>query len=390
MTWKNLTLFQKKPLLESFNEIYRTKIIPQDWPNILISPIYRNEDHDEPSNYRPISLLNTSLKLFTQILCTRLITWSERNSKLSNFQFAYRKNQGCEDDIFTLHSIITKRIHVKNKPLFSTLIDLSQAFDSVEHSLLWKKLKQKGLSSKFIVICQAIYKKANAKIKTPNGITNSIPIERQGETLSPILFILFLDDIIETLNKSETLPLNMGNAKIHILIYADDMVLLGHTAFQLHQKINIVAKFLLQNGLKVNTSKTKVLVFGKKQPKNLPILHWGNEKLEIVTQYTYLGVPVNSTLSSKFTPTHFQTQTKIALSNLFSLFYKAKIDKFETQQKLFHSLVRSVLLYCALGNHLRRTNGNNLITIFESPVQITKIYPKMDTELGNKPQIHKN
>ena len=348
--WKNLTIFQKSNLLKTFNKLYRENVLPPQWSNVLISPIYKKSDPNSPSNYRPISLLNTSLKLFTQLLCNRVIEWATDHKKISSVQFAYQKNKGCEDAVFTLSALINKRIHMQKKNLYSTFIDLSQAFDSVEHSLLWSKLAEKGLSDKFINICRTIYFNAKAKVKTQSGLTSEIPINRgvlQGETLSPVLFILFIDDIVKNLQNSRYMPFKMGSLKIHILIYADDMVLLAHTPFELQNKINLLSAFFLEHNLKVNTSKTKVMIFARRQPQKTPSLHWNGVNLEIVQSYTYLGVPVNSTMNQNFTFLHFKSQSKIAAANLFNLFYKANISNFKIQQQLFNSLVRSVTTYCA-------------------------------------------
>jgi hypothetical protein len=94
----------------------------------------------------------------------------------------------------------------------------------------YRKLSTIGLSSKFInnIIC--LYKNAKAKIRTRFGESSSFPMTNsvfQGETLSPKLFTLFLEDIIEILNYSKISSVKIGKADINILLYADDMILLA-------------------------------------------------------------------------------------------------------------------------------------------------------------------
>jgi len=361
--WKSLTLFNKSLLLSILNNIYESANIPKEWTEVLITPIYKKQDPTKPQNYRPISLLNNSLKIFTQLLCNRLIAWCEKNNKLSNFQFAYRKGMGCEDAVFVLHSIITKRVKLDKKRLYSTFIDLSQAFDSIEHTMLWEKMKQKSISSKFIQICQKIYENASAEVKTPTGFTKHIKIEKgvlQGETLSPILFIIFMDDTISCLNNSSTLPIRMGATKIHIILYADDQILLAPTAQELQEKMNVLEHFFLENNLKVNTTKTKVVIFENREHKRRYQFKWGPNELEIVKNYTYLGVPLNHTLNNNFSSKHFITQGKLAITNLLNLTWKAKIYKISQIFQLYYALVRSVVSYCA------PIWGINNIEIFET------------------------
>jgi hypothetical protein len=109
--------------------------------------------------------------------------------------------------------------------LFALFVDLSQAFDSINHKKLWKKLEAKGISSKFIMMIMAIYHQAKAKIRTEDGYSKWIEIligVLQGETISPSLFTIFMDDIVEKLDAESILGIKMATINILILLYADD------------------------------------------------------------------------------------------------------------------------------------------------------------------------
>jgi len=79
--------------------------LPDILAEIIVRPIFKKGDKTNPSNYRPISLVNTKLKLFTTLLSERLEKWCEKNNLISDYQAAYRKNYGCQDHVFVLQRL---------------------------------------------------------------------------------------------------------------------------------------------------------------------------------------------------------------------------------------------------------------------------------------------
>jgi len=343
--WKSLPEITKVELLKIYNVMFNTGEIPHNWSEIIISPLYKKADPSIPSNYRPLSLANTSLKLFTQLLANRLLNWSSKNKVISD----YKKNSGCRDHIFLLTSTIQYNFFIKRK-VYALFVDLSQAFDTVEHKRLWTKLSKLGLSSKTIRILKSIYIKASARIRTNYGMSDSFPIEKgvlQGETVSPILWNLYLEDLIHELNKSDTLPVKLVGATLHALLYADDIILLAYTPGELQKKIDVLSAYLTDNGLKVNLSKTKYMVFSKRKDNVKFSIRWDDKPINRVESYVYLGVPFTEQLNFEFTKNHFVKKSELALRELESLIYRSKMNDFDSILSLFYSLVRSVFSYCS-------------------------------------------
>lgn len=305
------------------------------------------------TNFRPISLANTALKLFTHLLAERLVIWGAQHNLISPFQAAYKKGAGCEDHVFALKSSIEYSLGTGHKKVFACFVDLSSAFDMVGHTALFDKMRKKGISTKFINIVRCIYSGAQAKIRTSKGMTEYFNIERsvlQGETLSPILFTLFLDDLVEVLQKSGIPPIVVGRARIHALLYADDVSLLSTNCIHLQEMMDVVAAYFDRNKMKVNLGKTKVVIFGNYRKLNFtPSLTWRKDNVEIVDKYMYLGVPFSSKVN-KLTQDmagYFSLKAKVAEDALFKLFYRSKMRTFGCRIRLFNSMVRSVLLYCS-------------------------------------------
>jgi hypothetical protein len=293
--WKNISCDQRTILLESMNNCWNSCVFPAEWSDIIMCPIFKKGNMKQPENYRPISLLNTGLKLYTMMMSNRLNSWCENNSKVSDYQAAYRKGKGCEDHIFVLTAALQANVS-KRRKLYALFVDLSKAFDCIRHDKLWSKLQAIGISSKFINNIKCLYLNAKGKIRTRFGesrcfsMTNSV---FQGETLTPKLFTLFIEDIIEILNSSNISSVKIGKADINILLYADDMILLAYNCFDLQEKIRILETYFAKNDLSIHLSKTKVVIFhyGKSRVRK-PKIFWGDEEIEIVDHYVYLGIPM--------------------------------------------------------------------------------------------------
>ncbi|CAG7728040.1 unnamed protein product, partial [Allacma fusca] len=125
--------------------------------------IYKKGDIENPENYRPIALANTTMKLFTHIVEKRLSTWAEANSILPEAQAGFRKGRSCLDHVHTLNTAVQIALSENRGRLYALFIDFKQAFPSVEHNLLWEILQQIGISGKIIRVLQKIYARANTK-----------------------------------------------------------------------------------------------------------------------------------------------------------------------------------------------------------------------------------
>lgn len=122
-----------------------TEKAPTSWACSTTSMLYKKGDPTKPENYRPITLLNHILKIYTQIIHNRLYKWSEENGLLPESQAGFRKGRSCDDQIFCLNTAIQMNISKKKGKLFTMFIDFARAFSSVPHEKLWDKLLWLGV-----------------------------------------------------------------------------------------------------------------------------------------------------------------------------------------------------------------------------------------------------
>lgn len=183
-----------------FNIILDTGIVPESWTYGIINPIFKNKgDAFQAQNYRPITLLSCMGKLFTSIIKDRLQAFSDKFNVINEFQAGFRPNYSTVDNIFALHALI-QLLHSKKKKLFCAFIDLKGAFDTVWRAGLWSKLLKYNITGKCLTLIQNMYNNIKSSVKVNGIVSNSFPCNigvRQGESLSPILFSLYLNDLHE-------------------------------------------------------------------------------------------------------------------------------------------------------------------------------------------------
>lgn len=349
--FKNLPLNWLNYLVELFNEILNKEMIPGKWSETILTMIYKKGNSFDPNNYRPIALLNCITKIFTQILGERLKNWTTNNHLVPEFQSGFRKGRSCLDNIFILNSIIQIQINKPRSKLYTLFVDFSSAFPSICHEKLWEHLFKLELNSKCIRTLKNFYEKATVSIKVSDDTTDPVEVTRgllQGEVTSPLLFSLFINDMENFFIDRGCRGLSISSTKeIAILAYADDLVLLADTPSEMNLKLKILKEYCDNKGLTVNLGKTKVVIFkkGNKKLKTAPKFMYGEETIEIVNSYEYLGIPFANTCTFMKAAEKITGTAKLASGSVNKIIDTTKSDCWKTIDTLFNSLVKSILIY---------------------------------------------
>jgi hypothetical protein len=348
---KNLPYEAVLATAECFSAILETESTPTEWSNSVTVMIHKKGDVMNPNNYRPIALLNTYLKLFTQILHDRIATWALESGILSEAQGGFRKGRGCEDQIFVLNSAVQLALQKKSEKVYALFIDFARAFPSIPHDLLWDKLFSIGLSGKIIRILRHFHHHLTTQIRLPGTLSTPIEITEglaQGEVLSPRLFSLYICDIEEILQQFGVSGIEINSdCCIHILLYADDMVVLSNTKLGLQMKIRRLERYFDKNQLVVHLSKTKVIVFrkGGRLPNNTTCRYKG-QNIEVVSEYTYLGVPFSSSGLFRKANKHFKSKGNATMGAVWKIIYSSRLEPLWSKTTLFKAVTLASVLYC--------------------------------------------
>ncbi len=183
-------------LYEIFTGVWKNEEMVEDWNLAILIRLFKKGDKQLCDNYRGISLLNVTSKLFSRMILNRIQQFID--NQLLEAQAGFRANRSTIDQIFTLKMIMEKRKEF-NKPLFLCFIDITKAYDSVNRELLWKVCRNYGISEKLVNLLKMLYKNSKAKVRIDGELSTSFLIETgvlQGGIPSPILFNMLFDFII--------------------------------------------------------------------------------------------------------------------------------------------------------------------------------------------------
>ena len=249
-----------------FNTSIRTGVFPNIWSKGVVTLIPKPGDLSDPGNWRPITQTSVFSKLFEKIIYNRLSEHLHRNNIFTRFQYGFRPNRSTQIASFDL---------VKN--IYSTLNN--------------KKI--------FGAACLDV-----------SGIG-------QGTILGPILFILYINDIVN----------HIGDARINM--YADDCILYysGNTWDRVHtvlqNSLHSVSLWFERNALKLNVKKSKCLVISSRTKlkaidRNL-VLHISDQTLEFVDKYNYLGFWLDSEMTLKPLLSNVKKITTAKIKTLYKI-----------------------------------------------------------------------
>ena len=337
-----------------YNKIYESGVYPESWCKGLIVPIHKRGDRNDPNNYRGIMLISVFAKLFSLILRNRLNTWCEDNEVLNEFQFGFRVGRSTSDGIFILHSLVQHVLKDKGK-LYCAFIDYEKAFDTVIHEALWLKLVENGISCKFTRILQSLYGKVLAAVKIQSDVSSFFDIAlgvkvKQDEPLSPLMFILFINDVYADLknadNGGEITGISINHICFFLLLFADDMILFTKFPTELQTLLNKLQTYSTEWGLRVNTKKTKICIFENRRSQHNQLWYYDGEPLDIVDSFCYLGMKFHKNGNLEPGVKALFEQALKAANQLLALSKRMSFDV-KTKLKLFDSLVSPILLYAS-------------------------------------------
>ena len=287
-----------------FNYIFTNGTYPDAWAKGVIVPIHKKGDTKNPSNYRGITLINITAKLFSMLLRNRINKWCENNKKLNDSQFGFRDNHSTTDCIFILHLIIQKVLASRNK-LFCAFIDYEKAFDTVNHDILWVKLVQSGLSCKIMNMIKSIYSNIKACVRSSSTMNFSEFFDisiglKQGEPLSPLLFLLFINDITDYIDMVNLSDKDIEQLSLYLLLFADDIALFTTNPISLQAQLDSISQYSTSCGLKINVNKTKVCIFETRKSHHNYQWTINEQIIEIVDSFCYLGVKLYYTGNMRY------------------------------------------------------------------------------------------
>ena len=270
-----------------FNYVIASEVYPDAWGEGLRVAIPKGKD-----DIRPITIEPIFAKLFETIIDNRITFANEAFCKVDIYNGGFLKGSMTQDNLLILTSCIQKQL-CTGKRLFVAFIDFKKAFNFVNHTILFYKLAKAGITGRALNLLRDMYSKIKAIVKVKNRLFEWIKDycgTNQGGPLSPNMFRFILTDLREFLDIEFGIVLE--EETIAHLLWADDLVLMSDSQVGLQTQLNNLFKFCSKFQMIVNETKTKIMVYGNYDEDTT--FTFNDKTLEIVDEYKYLGVVLNS------------------------------------------------------------------------------------------------
>lgn len=312
---------------------------PSLWRSAYVTAIFKGGSREDVTNYRPISGLNCMAKVLESIVVDELL--SNLYNSLSEYQHGFLPGRSCQTNLCVYSHYLSTALDSGDQ-VDSIYFDFKKAFDRVDYNILINKLESFGVTDPLLTWISS-YLRDRTQVVKFNGIiskeilvTSGVP---QGSHLGPILFLVFINDLVNIFTNCQ------------FLFYADDLKIFriitnDHDCSLLQLEVNKILEWCLLNRMELNISKCKIISFSRKKS---PILHpyfISRSPLPRTSLMNDLGVIFDSEL-------RFNEHISLITAKAFKMagFIMRRCWEFsniEVLMSLYFSLVRSHLEYCCV------------------------------------------
>ena len=371
---KKISTQVSEPICLITNLSLETGIFPDLMKNALVVPLYKARNREDVGNYRPISLLLTISKLIEKVVYKQVYQYLTKTGQLQSSQYGFRSSHSCEHAIGELLGNIVKNMQL-GKETVTLMLDLSKAFDTLQHEVIFKKLEKYGLRGPCLEWFKSYLTNRSLQTKCMDHQGNEILSDKkhcdfgtpQGSCMGPLLFLIFCNDLHLNLNFLSSIQ------------FADDTTLYishknqNYMKFCLVTDLEAIEDWFRANKLTLNLDKTVLMYFGLGRNKPLCGIEVGNIKLKVATSTKFLGIWIDNKLKWR---EHVQ-KLILKLQAKKALLQRSKyLLSVQAKKILYHAQIQSNLTYGLLiwGTMIPKEDALKLANIQNKCVQL--IEPK--------------
>ena len=328
-----------------FNKSIQEGVFPEEMKKADVIPLFKSKEKFLVNNYRPISLLVTISKLLEKIVYTRTYSFLCDTDQLYQSQYGFRSGFSCENAICELVGRIAKHKEQKESTI-GVFIDLSNAFDTLNHSMLLSKMEKYGIRGPILDWYRSYLNNRYMRVKCPSDITGQMTYSSyqkldygtlQGSCLGPLLFLIYINDLHQSVEYCS------------MILFADDTTLihgnksLRYLKWMIEEDLSRMTDWFNANLLTINLGKTECILFPVQTNKSK------SEEIELVINDKQL----KSTKCTKFLGTWIDNmlQWKTHTSNLL-MKLKQNTNLLKVGNKFLNKASKKIYYYAYIYSHI--------------------------------------
>ena len=349
------------PLTKICNNSLCKGIFPRTMKQAKVVPLYKSKSRDLTTNYRPISLLLTLSKILEKLMYSRVYNFLCVTNQLYVSQYDFRKQHSCEHAVGELVARIIKGMET-GKFTAGIFLDLSKAFDTLEHNVIYAKLEKYGLRGICLQWFQSYLSNRTMLVSCKAGETGNehksetYPVSYgtpQGSCLGPLIFLIFCNDLQQHL------------MFLSCIQFADDTTLyithksIDYIRFCTETDLNMLQDWFVANKLTLNVGKSVCILFGKNKQSISLNISLGGIRIPQVACTKFLGMWIDQALSwnDHVNKTILRLKSRTNLLNMGNRFLST-----HALRVLYFAQIHSILTYGIVlwGSLLSQANLNKL------------------------------
>ncbi|MCG8077918.1 MAG: reverse transcriptase family protein, partial [Candidatus Thiodiazotropha taylori] len=353
-----------EPLAELFNSSLRSGKVPKAWKEANITPVHKKDDPSIVSNYRPISLLNTLGKVLEKIVHKHVFNFCRDNNIITTFQSGFVPGDCTVNQLSDLYNTFCKALD-EGKEVRTIFCDISKAFDRVWHRGLLFKLRRAGITGSLLSWFSNYLQDRQQRVVLP-GATSDWSIVRagvpQGSILGPLLFIIYINDIVDNIKSS--IRLFADDTSLYIIV--DDPLTAGIT---LNSDLYKIQRWASEWLVAFNPAKSESLLISRKINKPYhPPLFMNYQQIQEVTSHKHLGLYFSNDCSWHEHINYIKSKAWQRINIMRRL--KFQLDR-KSLQTIYFSFIRPILEYADIvWNNCSQNDANELEKIQNEAARI--------------------
>jgi len=331
-----------KPLFLLFTESLNTGVLPSDWRQANVTPIFKKGCKVSPENYRPVSLTSQVVKVLESLVRSRVLGFLDDNEIITSCQHGFIRKKSCFTNLLSTLEDWTLALD-QGFGVDVAYLDFTKAFDSVPHRRLFQKLASYGFGGKLLSWLKGFLSHRYQRVVLNGSSSSWCPVTSgvpQGSVLGPLLFTLYINDIANIIHTN--LSFFADDSKVYTVIRSLE------DSYQLQVDLDNIQNWCQIWLLKLNLLKCKVMRVGNSlTTSGYTLNNTGTGQQVLLTEVDYekdLGVWISNDLKPSLHCCKAAASAMRVLSMIKRSFVNPSKELFTF---LYTTYVRPHLDYCS-------------------------------------------